>query len=192
MNISNKLTIFRLVLAFVFTGFLFLHGVTFKIIAFVMFSFACFTDFLDGWLARKRNEITDLGKILDPIADKVLVLSAFLAFVEMNLIWSWMVIVIIIRELLITGIRFFAMTKGKILEAGMSGKHKTVSQMVTIFVILLVLIAKEAGVSKGFWTANIESTVSMVILILMSITVALTVISGFSYIWANRKLIRTL
>lgn len=150
------------------------------------------TDLFDGWLARRRNEITDLGKLLDPIADKVLVLAAFLSFVEMRLIWAWMVVIIIIRELLITGLRILAMTKGKVLEAGISGKHKTVSQMFTIFFILLVLIVKEIGVRQSFWTANIENITNYGIIVLMFITVALTVSSGFSYLWVNRKIIRSL
>ena len=188
MNISNKLTIARLLLAFVFMGFLLMPGLFYKIAAFLIFCFASSTDFFDGWLARKRNEITDLGKLLDPIADKVLVLAAFLSFVEMNLIAAWMVIVIIIRELLITGLRILAMTKGKILEAGAFGKHKTVSQIVTIFFILLVLIIREIGVSKGFWTSGVENIANYGILILMFISVGLTVSSGFSYLWSNRQI----
>ncbi|MFH1622117.1 MAG: CDP-diacylglycerol--glycerol-3-phosphate 3-phosphatidyltransferase [Candidatus Omnitrophota bacterium] len=192
MNISNKLTMSRLILAFVFMAFLFLPGLSSKIIAFVIFGIASLTDLFDGWLARRRNEITDLGKLLDPIADKVLVLAAFLSFVEMRLIWAWMVVIIIIRELLITGLRILAMTKGKVLEAGISGKHKTVSQMFTIFFILLVLIVKEIGVRQNFWTANIENITHCGIIVLMFITVVLTVSSGFSYLWVNRKIIRSL
>ncbi|MDD5006159.1 MAG: CDP-diacylglycerol--glycerol-3-phosphate 3-phosphatidyltransferase [Candidatus Omnitrophica bacterium] len=192
MNISNKLTILRLLLAFVFMAFLFIEGLNFKIIAFLIFSFACFTDFLDGWLARRRNEITDLGKLMDPIADKVLVLSAFLSFVEMHLIWAWMVVIIIIREMLITGLRILAITKGKVLEAGISGKHKTVSQMLTIFFILIVLIVREIGVKQNFWTPAVENTVNYGIIILMFITLSLTVSSGFSYLWRNRQIIISL
>ncbi len=192
MNISNRLTVLRLLLAFVFMAFLFMPGLSNKIIAFLIFSIASLTDLLDGWLARKRNEITDLGKLLDPIADKVLVLAAFLSFVELRLIWAWMVVIIIIRELLITGLRILAMTKGKILEAGLSGKHKTVSQMLTVFFILLVLIFREVGVRNNFWSANIENIVNYSITVLMFITVSLTVSSGFSYMWVNRKIIRSL
>ncbi|MBL7197266.1 MAG: CDP-diacylglycerol--glycerol-3-phosphate 3-phosphatidyltransferase [Candidatus Omnitrophica bacterium] len=192
MNISNRLTILRLLLAFVFMAFLFMPGLVSKIIAFLVFCFASFTDFFDGWLARRRNEITDLGKLLDPIADKVLVLAAFLSFVEMHLIWAWMVVIIIIRELLITGLRILAITKGKVLEAGISGKHKTVSQMLTIFFILIVLIVREIGVQQNFWTAGVENIVNCGIIILMFITVSLTVSSGFSYLWLNRKIIRSL
>ena len=192
MNISNKLTVSRLILAFVFMAFLFIPGLLFKIIAFLIFCFASLTDFFDGWLARKRNEITDLGKLLDPIADKVLVLAAFLSFVEMHLIWAWMVVIIIIRELLITGLRILAITRGKVLEAGAAGKHKTVSQMLTIFFILIVLIVREIGVVQGFWTPKVENLVNCGIIILMFITIVLTVSSGFSYMWLNRKIIRSL
>ncbi|MDD5618433.1 MAG: CDP-diacylglycerol--glycerol-3-phosphate 3-phosphatidyltransferase [Candidatus Omnitrophica bacterium] len=192
MNLANKLTMLRLVLAFVFMAFLFVQGFIFKIIAFLVFSLACLTDLLDGWVARKRNEITDLGKLLDPIADKVLVLAAFLAFVEMNLIWAWMVVIIIIREFLITGLRILAITKGKVLEAERAGKHKTVSQMVTIFFILIALILKDVGARYNFWTASIENMVNHGIIILMFITVTLTVTSGFSYLWKNRQIIRSL
>ena len=192
MNISNKLTVLRIILAFVFMAFLFTEGLIFKIIAFLIFCFASFTDFFDGWLARKRNEITDLGKLLDPIADKVLVLAAFLSFVEMHLIWAWMVVIIIIRELLITGLRILAITRGRVLEAGAAGKHKTVSQMLTIFFVLIVLIDREIGVQQDFWSANIENAVNCGIIVLMCITVALTVGSGFSYLWLNRKIIRSL
>ncbi|MFC1708512.1 CDP-diacylglycerol--glycerol-3-phosphate 3-phosphatidyltransferase [Candidatus Omnitrophota bacterium] len=192
MNISNRLTVLRLLLAFVFMAFLFMHGLIYKVIALLVFTFASLTDLLDGWLARKRNEITDLGKLLDPIADKVLVLAAFLSFVELNLIWAWMVIIIIIRELLITGLRIFAMTRGKVLAAGISGKHKTVSQMLTIFFILIVLVVREVGIQQAFWTTRTENMVNHGIILLMFITVALTVSSGFSYMWVNRKIIRSL
>lgn len=192
MNISNKLTVLRLLLAFVFMGFLFMPGLTFKVIALLVFGFASLTDLLDGWLARKRNEVTDLGKLLDPIADKVLVLAAFLSFVEMHLIWAWMVVIIIIRELLITGLRILAITRGKVLEAGLSGKHKTVSQMCTIFFILITLVVREVGIQQDFWTMRIENAVNYGIILLMFITVVLTVSSGFSYMWVNRKIIRSL
>jgi CDP-diacylglycerol--glycerol-3-phosphate 3-phosphatidyltransferase len=192
VNIANRLTTLRLLLAFVFMAFLFMHGLIYKVIALLVFGFASLTDLLDGWLARKRNEITDLGKLLDPIADKVLVLAAFLSFVEMHLISAWMVVIIIIRELLITGLRILAITRGKVLEAGISGKHKTVSQMLTIFFILIVLVVREIGIQQDFWTTRVENAVNLGIILLMLITVALTVSSGFSYMWVNRKIIRSL
>lgn len=192
MNIANRLTVSRLILAFVFMGLLALPGIVSKSGALLVFSLASLTDLFDGLVARKRNEITDLGKLLDPIADKVLVLAAFLSFVQMQLIEAWMVVLIIIRELLITGLRILAMTRGKVLEAAAFGKHKTVSQMVTIFFILSVIILREVGIEHGFWSLNIENITLYGILILMFITVALTISSGFWYLWSNRRIIRTL
>lgn len=192
MNIANKLTVSRIFLSFVFMAFLFKPGLIFKVIAFIVFGLASLTDLFDGWLARRRNEISDLGKFLDPIADKVLVLAAFLSFVEMHLIAAWMVVIIIVRELLITGLRVFAMTKGRVLEAAASGKHKTVSQIVTIFFILIVLMVREVGVRRGFWTLEVENMANYSIILFMLVTVALTVSSGFSYLWSNRRIIRSL
>src|SRR5512135_1783965 len=116
-------------------GFLFVSGWLAKTVVLLFFILACATDFLDGWIARARHQVTDFGKIMDPVADKVLVLGVFLSFVQMQLVPAWMVIVIIIRELLITGMRFLAIRKGRVLAAESAGKHKTVSQMIAIFFI---------------------------------------------------------
>ena len=192
MNIANKLTVLRIVLTFVLMGFLFVSGLTAKIVALCIFLFAGLTDFFDGWLARTRDEMSDFGRLMDPVADKVLVLGAFLAFVELGLIASWMVIIIIIRELLITGLRLFALHRGVVLEAGLAGKHKTVSQMGTIFVILVVLVVKEVGIRQGFWTSAMENYTQYGIFTCMGITVGLTVFSGFLYLWSNRKIIKSI
>ena len=187
MNLPNRLTVLRIVLTFMFMVFLFSPGVGAKAMAFTAFSLACLTDFLDGYIARKYNLITDLGKLLDPIADKILVLSAFLAFVEIGIIQAWMVVIIILRELLITGVRILAVSKGKILAASLAGKHKTVSQMISIFVILAVIVINEAGISVfGFWTAGVKEWAHICIDMLMYITVALTLISGASYVVNNK------
>ena len=142
MNLANKITIARIVLTFVFI-YIFPKGFIFKVAGFFVFSLAAVSDLLDGWVAKHKNQITDFGKILDPIADKILVLSAFLIFLQMQLIDAWMVIVIISRELGITGLRLFALSKGKVLAAEKAGKHKTVSQMVSIFMIMGFVILKE-------------------------------------------------
>jgi len=179
----------RIVLTFVFMFLLFSPGLMGKVLALVAFIIACMTDFYDGYVARKYNLITDLGKLLDPIADKILVLAAFLAFVEMRLIPAWMVVVIIFRELVITGIRIIGVSKGKILAASMVGKHKTVSQMLSIFFILGVIIIKEAGdAGLSGWSAKYETFLDMSIYTLMLITVALTLISGISYFIKNKKI----
>ncbi|MBU4377330.1 MAG: CDP-diacylglycerol--glycerol-3-phosphate 3-phosphatidyltransferase [Candidatus Omnitrophica bacterium] len=179
MNLPNKLTILRMVLAVVFLVFLFAHGAIYKILAFLTFLIAALSDFFDGYLAKKYNMISDFGRLMDPIADKVLVIAAFLAFVEMDIVPAWMVVIIIFREFVVTGMRLLALQKREVIEATMGGKHKTVSQMVSIFIILLFLIFREFG--RPFPEG--------IILVLMTITVILTIISGTSFFLRNRRII---
>lgn len=189
MNLANRLTVFRIILTFVFIYLLFCEGPLAKTLALVVFTLASITDFFDGYIARKYNMITDLGKLLDPLADKILVLSAFLAFVEMGIIYAWMVIVIILRELLITGMRVLAAKKGIVLAAARAGKHKTVSQIVSIFLILCFIVMKESGSDVfSFWNAEFEFLMQNIIYCMMLITVAFTLISGVLYLKGNRKL----
>jgi len=169
-------------------AFLFSKGLVFKVAALVTFLVAVTSDYLDGYIAKKYNLVSDFGKLMDPIADKVLTLAAFLAFVEMGLIPAWMVVIIIMRELLITGLRVVALINKEVLAAEMGGKHKTVSQMVSIFVILLFIVFKEAGVRMfGFWNDSFEYWYKQTIFVLMIITVLFTVISGASYLVGNKK-----
>jgi CDP-diacylglycerol--glycerol-3-phosphate 3-phosphatidyltransferase len=157
-----------------------------------LFLAACVTDFLDGWIARTRGQVTDFGKIMDPIADKVLVLGIFLSFVQMQLVPAWMVVIMIIREFMITGLRFLAIRRGKVLAAESAGKHKTVSQMIAILFMLIFLFVKEMGIRFSFWHDTLEEAFHVVILAMMGAAVALTIVSGVSYFWKNRSLIRTL
>jgi CDP-diacylglycerol--glycerol-3-phosphate 3-phosphatidyltransferase len=170
--------------------FLFCRGIIPKIIAVLIFILACLSDYYDGKIAKKRNLISDFGILMDPIADKILVLGAFLSFVQMQLVPAWMVILIFTREFLITGLRLFAITKGKILAAQREGKHKTVSQMFAISLILAYLLLKEILIKFDIWTNQWEFYFRRGIYILMLITVILTLTSGISYFWKNRKLIR--
>lgn len=186
MNLPNRLTFGRIILTFVFMFFLFSHGIIAKLLAFFVFVIAGLTDFYDGRIAKDKDLITDLGKFMDPLADKILVLSAFLSFVQMQLIPAWMAVMVISRELLITGLRIFVLGKGKVLVATRQGKHKTVSQMVTIFSILFFLVLKELFIKYNVWNKNFELYSHFGIMILMSITVVLTLISGISYVWENR------
>ncbi|STO31572.1 CDP-diacylglycerol--glycerol-3-phosphate 3-phosphatidyltransferase [Fusobacterium necrogenes] len=140
MNLPNKLTFLRLILAVPFIYFLQfsdIGGFTYRIIAFMIFVIASLTDFFDGYLARKHNLITDFGKIMDPLADKVLVISALVIFVDLGYIPSWMSIVVIAREFLISGIRMLAAAKGEVIPAGKLGKYKTTSQMIVILIMML-------------------------------------------------------
>lgn len=183
MNLPNKLTISRIILAGIFILFLFIKGPGAKFIALALFLTACVTDYYDGYLARKNSMITDFGRFMDPIADKVLILSAFLAFVELRIVPAWMVMVIITREFIITGIRFLALSKKKVLAAEIAGKHKTISQIVSVLFILIFLIIKESG-----FTFRYVHHYRSFIYVLMSITVLMTLVSGVSYMIKNRDI----
>ena len=188
MNLPNKLTIFRIILVAVFMFFLFSHGIAFKILALITFVVASLTDILDGYIAKKYNMITDFGRLMDPIADKILVLSAFLAFVEMELVPAWMVVIIIFRDVAVTGLRMSALAKGQVISADVGGKHKMVSQVFAILAILFFLIFREAGIKVfHFWSAPTERIYKDAIFILMLITTLLTSISGMSYLIRNRS-----
>ncbi len=189
MNIANKITMLRIVLTFVFMFFLFCHGLLFKVLSLVLFIVAALSDFFDGLIAQKRNMITDFGRLMDPIADKILVLAAFAAFVQMQLIEAWMFVIIVSREILITSLRLFALNKGKVLSAARAGKHKTVSQMLVIFLILVFIVIKEVMLAYFTWNPAWETIFRQAIYFLMLLTVGLTLYSGFSYLWENRKVI---
>ena len=189
MNLPNKLTTSRVFLTFVFIFLISQNGLWPMMAAALVFSLASFTDWCDGYIAKKYHMESDFGKLMDPIADKFLILAAFVAFIRLHLVEDWMVILILGREIFITGLRIFALNKGKVLAAERAGKHKTVSQIVAIFTILSFLILKEILTQVSFWSGTIEVWWRFAIYVLMLITVALTMISGVSYLWSNRKLI---
>lgn len=192
MNIANKLTVLRIILTFIFMFFLFCHGLWAKALAFTVFIFAALSDYFDGRIAHKRNMVTDFGKLMDPIADKILVIAAFAAFVQMQLIAAWMFVIIISREIIITSLRLFALNKGRVLSATRAGKHKTVSQMVVIFLLLGFILLKEVMLTFFTWNPAWEKFFRQGIYILMLLTVILTLYSGLSYLWDNRKIIAKL
>jgi len=192
MNLANRLTVLRIVFTFVFMFFLFIHGLWAKVISLVIFALAAISDFLDGHIAQKRNMVTDFGKLMDPIADKILVLAAFAAFVQMQLVDAWMFVIIISREILITSLRLFALNKGKVLSAAKAGKHKTVSQMSVIVLILIFVVLKEAMLTFFTWNPSWENFFRQGIYLLMIVTVGLTLYSGLYYLWENRRIITKL
>jgi len=183
MNIANKLTISRIILAGIFILFLFIRGAGAKFMALTIFMAACITDYYDGYLARKTGGITDFGRLMDPIADKILILGAFLAFVEMEIIPAWMVVVIIARELVITGIRLLALSKKKVLSAETGGKHKTVSQMVAVVSVLIFLIIRDSGFSFRYM-----EDFKMALYLSMLIVTGMTLASGVSYMIKNKSI----
>ncbi len=142
MTISNKLTIFRILLVPFFVWFMISSVPNANLYAVGFFILASVTDFLDGYLARKRNEITDFGKFLDPIADKILVISALVCLVERNLVPSWAVIIIIAREFIVSGLRMSAASKNIVIAADKLGKMKTVVQMIAIIHLIMGISIK--------------------------------------------------
>jgi CDP-diacylglycerol--glycerol-3-phosphate 3-phosphatidyltransferase len=170
-------------------GFLFAHGLVAKVLSLVVFISAVLSDLFDGMIAHKRNMVTDFGRLMDPIADKILVLAAFAAFVQMQLIEAWMFVIIVSREILITSLRLFALNKGKVLSAARAGKHKTVSQMAVILSILGFIVLKEVMLTYFTWNPDWEKIFRQGIYFLMLVTVGLTLYSGLAYLWENRKII---
>ena len=187
MNIANQLTVLRIILTFVCVWLILVNGFASLVAAFLVFIIASITDFLDGFFARRQALVTDLGKILDPIADKILVLGVFAAFLELNIVNAWMIIAIVMREFIITGIRFLGLGKGVVLEAKFLGKHKTVSQIAGIIVIFIALIAAKKMPNAVVVTLMFDKVIPA----LMWYIVLITVFSGLHYLWQNRKLIST-
>ena len=175
MNTPNKLTLFRVVMIPFFVVFMLapIGGAAAKWIALAIFIIASLTDALDGYLARRDNLITDFGKFMDPLADKLLVCSALICLVELDKIPCWVVIIIIAREFIISGFRLIAADNGVVIAASYWGKFKTVSQMVMI----ILVIADLGGV---FYTIG---------QIFIYLSMALTVISLIDYLIKNRNVI---
>jgi len=192
MNLANRLTMLRILLTFIFMFFLFCHGLWAKAASLVVFMLAALSDLFDGLIAQRWNMVTDFGRLMDPIADKILVLAAFAAFVQMQLIDAWMFVIIVSREILITSLRLFALNKGKVLSAARAGKHKTVSQMAVIFAILGFILLKEIVLKYSTWNPAWEKIFRQGIFFLMLLTLGLTLYSGLSYLWENRKVIARL
>lgn len=193
MNLPNKLTMFRLILVPFFVAVLLAPALPHHyLIAAILFAVASYTDHLDGMLARKNNQITDFGKFMDPLADKVLVISALVCFVELHLANVWMVLLIIAREFMVTSIRLVAADKGQVIAANNWGKAKTVSQIIAILVVLFLQYWLElavAGVSLPV-TVN-ESLASLLGQLLILIATALAVISGLIYLKQNWQIVKT-
>lgn len=182
-NAANWITLSRFLLTLVFMGLLVSDGFLFKLSALFVFLLACLTDFIDGYIARKLNQVTTLGQLLDPIADKVLIFSALILFVEMGILPAWMVIVMLTREVLITGFRFLGASRGISLAAERGGKNKTALQAVSIAVILIYL----AFVETPFWNPQWVMISLRIIYWFMLVVVGSTLISGISYTVRNWK-----
>lgn len=191
MNLPNKLTVFRLILTFVFVAIVAAEFPHSKSIALIVFSVAAITDFLDGYLARKHNLITNFGKLMDPLADKVLMCAGFVALVELGLIPAWVAVVILAREFLVTGLRLVASAEGVVLAAEGLGKQKTIWQIVAVVYFLVYLASSEPAFGWMRWLFNWKPTgITVAGEILIWIALILTLASGLSYAWKNRDLLK--
>jgi len=192
MNLPNKLTLSRFVLTVAFLAVMFSTLPYRETIALVLFIAAGISDFLDGQIARRQKLITNFGILMDPLADKILVCSAFIAFVDLKWISAWMVVIIVARELAITGLRLLAASKNVVLAAEGYGKHKTISQIVAIISILVLASYHEWGsVGQAVFGLQLIGHVPWVnwfTEISKWLAVALTFISGCLYLWKNRAL----
>lgn len=193
MNLPNKLTIGRILLVPVFVAVLLIKFPLHNAAALILFIIASLTDMLDGKIARKRNLVTDFGKFADPLADKILVLAAFLCFVQNGLCDCIAVIIVLFREFSVTSIRLIAASKGKIVAANMWGKVKTVTQMVAIITILVMQTFLDVNSLFGLLSADTALILSKIFILiggaLIWISTIFTIISGVIYIKQNYRFI---
>ena len=138
MNLPNKLSVARVLCIPAIVTLLYFEDPTCRLIAAGLFILGCITDFLDGKIARKHNLVTDFGKFIDPVADKLLVLTTLIMLIHLRMMDAWIVILILCRELAVDGLRMVAVTKGKVIAAGPLGKWKTACQMVLISAMLIL------------------------------------------------------
>ena len=192
MNLPNKLTLLRILIVPIIVIIPFIKffdkTVVFTItnpvtianlIVLGLFIIASFTDYLDGHLARKNNQITDFGKLMDPLADKILVVATLIVLLEWGRMYGWAIIMIVAREFLVTGIRQLGVAKGQVIAASYFGKAKTVTQMVTIIYLLIF--------APGF-----DGVTQIIGFVLICIATILTVASGLDYVIKNKNLIQSM
>ena len=196
MNLANKLTIFRIILVpiMVIIPFLGIQGELFSIpitylIIDLIFIIASITDKLDGYIARSRNQVTTFGKFLDPLADKILVLTAMIMLVEMGRLPAWIPVVVLSREFIVSGYRLIAVEKGgKVIAASVWGKLKTVTQMIAIILAFVDLNAFGecfTGNLTGF-----EFGLNLVVTVMMIIQTIATIFSGYEYLKEGKDLFK--
>ncbi len=172
MNLPNKLTLGRIAAVPVFV-LLYVKGLVWPAVA--VYILASLTDMLDGQIARRRNLITNFGKIMDPLADKVLVYSAFCLFVGNGVMPAWMLMVILAREFIVAGIRNVAAADGKVIAAAMSGKIKTALQMIAVPLLVI---------------RDIHPTIALPAQIFLWASLIMTVVSGIEYIYKNKEVFK--
>lgn len=196
MNLANKLTIFRIILVpiMIIIPFFGIKGEFFSIpitciLLDLIFIIASITDKLDGYIARSRNQITTFGKFLDPIADKVLVVTAMIMLVEMGRLPAWIPAIVVFREFIVSGYRLVAVqTNGKVIAASIWGKIKTVTQMIAI--ILAFIDINKYGAIFTEELTGFNFAINLITTILMTISVIATIFSGWDYIKNGKDLLK--
>lgn len=186
LNLPNKLTLIRMFLAPIYLALMLIEFPYHYIVALAVFSIASLTDMLDGKIARKNNLITVFGKLLDPLADKMLTTAALLAFMREGWCSIWIVMIVLTREFAVAGVRLIATAQGIVIPANYWGKAKTVSQMV--FTIVIMFLAELNATFDIFANAG-WFTLARVSNIMLWITAVLTVVSGITYFVDSKKLI---
>lgn len=196
MNLANKLTIFRMILVPIMVIFAYLpiggdvYGIAIPMIIMdVIFIIASITDKLDGYIARSRNQVTTFGKFLDPLADKILVLTAMVILVEKAKLPAWIPVIVLAREFIVSGFRLVAVEKGGIvIAASVWGKLKTVTQMIALIFAFVDIggffTFVSGGLTGGHLVINIISSV------MMAISTVATIFSGWNYVWGGRNLFK--
>ncbi len=191
MNVPNQLTVLRLILTGVFVALMSFEFPGCHSASLLVFSVAAFTDFLDGYLARKHNQITNFGKLMDPLADKVLMCAGFVLLAEIGLVPGWLVVTILAREFLVTGLRLLAAGNGKVVSADSLGKQKTIWQIVTLIYFLLFLASQEwlFGWISGLYAWK-PTSLEITGRVLLALSLILTVWSGIGYVVKNVHILR--
>ena len=194
MNLANKLTLIRIILVPIFLVFIAYQGLPYgSVIATLIFIIASVTDQLDGYIARSRNQVTNFGKFMDPLADKLLVTAALISLVELQLVPAWAAIVIIAREFAVSGLRTIAASEGLVIAASWWGKIKTVIQIIArVLLLLQVNIINSPGIKELVAGSNfLRNFFIYVPDIFLYLAVAITIISGVDYFRKNKNVINT-
>jgi len=188
MNWANRITMSRLALTVLFVVTLNSSWHYARTSALIIFVVAGLTDFVDGEIARRYGVVTDFGKLMDPLVDKIMVAAAFISLVPLKAVPAWAATTVVARDFLITGLRLMASAKGRILPAESLGKQKTSWQIITIvfFLALISIVELQYTSEKSTWWARAWGEAGPV---LVWITVALTIYSGLGFAWRNREVI---
>lgn len=195
MNLANKLTIFRIILVPIMVVFAYIpingdvYGIAIPMLIMeAIFIIASITDKLDGYIARSRNQVTTFGKFLDPLADKILVLSAMVILVEMGKLPAWIPIIVLAREFIVSGFRLIAVEKGGVvIAASVCGKIKTVTQMIALISAFVDIGAFFSFINGGL--SGVYLIINIVTSVMMLVSTIATIFSGIDYIWKGRKIL---